>query len=67
MRQDKYAVYGECGGSFTNLKEAKQAARFASTLEENGYAAEVWLIDDGCSYIEYENGKMIRDGWTIRK
>ena len=64
MRQDKYAVYGEYGGYFTNMREARACAREASKLEGS---SEVWLIEDGCCYIEYENGKVTRDGWTIRK
>lgn len=64
MRQDKYAVYGEYGGYFTNMREAKACAREASEIEGS---AEVWLIADGCCYIEYENGKLTRDGWTIKK
>lgn len=65
-RKEKWAVYGEYGGSFTNLKDAKRCAREASTLEEEK-RSEVWLIEDGCHYIEYENGKLVRDGWTKRR
>ena len=50
MRQDKYSVYGPYGGQFTNLKEAKACAREAREIEGS---AEVWLIADGCCYIEY--------------
>ena len=64
MRKDKYSVYGPYGGQFTNLREAKACAREASEIEGS---AEVWLIEDGCCYIEYENGKLVRDGWTIKK
>lgn len=27
---------------------------------------EKWM-DDGCYYIDYKNGKCIRDGWTVKK
>ena len=63
-RKTKWAVYGEYGGYFTNLAEAKACAKEASEYDGN---AKVWLIEDGCWYIEYENGKCTRDGWTIKK
>lgn len=58
-RKMKWWVHGEFGGQFTNLKEAKACAKEASKTA-------VWLIGDGCHYIEYENGKCVRDGWTIK-
>ena len=61
MRKDKWHVYGEYGGEFTNLKDAKKCAKEASIYEGK---SEVWLTEDGCHYIEYKNGKLIRDGWT---
>ena len=64
MRKYKWAVYGEYGGCFTNLKEACACAKFASV--EAG-CAYVTLIEDGCNYIGYENGKKVFDGWTICK
>ena len=64
MRKDKWCVYGEYGGTFTNLKDACECAKQAS-IEEG--QAMVWLIADGCNYIEYENGKKVYDGWTIKK
>lgn len=64
MRNYKWAVYGEYGGSFTNLKDAKACAKESSTTAENNYCAYVWLIEDGCNYFKYENGKLTRDGWT---
>lgn len=67
MARDKWAVYGEYGGYFTNLKDAKACAKECSTYPEYEYTAEVWLLDDGCWYIEYKNGKLTRDGWTIKK
>lgn len=66
-RKNKWVVYGEFGGEFTNLKEARDCAKFASTTEEYDFNAKIWLIDDGCWYIEYENGKVSRDGWTIKR
>lgn len=66
QRRDKWAVYGEYGGMFTNLGDACQCAKEASLLTP-GEEVEVWLLDDGCNYITYMNGKCIRDGWTIKK
>lgn len=60
MRKDKWVVYGEYGDSFTNLKDACECAKVAS--EECGEASVI-LIKDGCSYIDYENGKKVYDGW----
>jgi hypothetical protein len=65
-RKDKWAVYGEYGGHFTNLIEAKQCAKEASKLIENEEVS-ILLIEDGIYYIDYLNGKCIRDGWTIKK
>lgn len=65
-RKMKWWVHGEFGGQFTNLKDAKACAKEASKTAEHDYSAEVWLIEDGCHYIEYENGKCVRDGWTIK-
>ena len=65
-RQDKWAVYGEYGGYFTNLKDAKKSAKEASNLSDDKRCS-VWLIADGCCYIDYEDGKLARDGWTVKK
>lgn len=65
-RKDKWQVYGEYGDTFTNLKDAKACAREASTLEESKHS-EVRLIEDGCHYIEYHDGKLVRDGWTVKR
>lgn len=65
-RKEKWQVYGEHGGTFTNLKDAKKCAKEASTLEDRK-SSEIWLIEDGCNYIEYHNGKLVRDGWTKKK
>lgn len=64
-RRDKWAVYGEYGGTFTNLKEAWACAKEYSKIcpdEE----IDIWLLDDSCNYFTYLNGKCIRDGWTIK-
>lgn len=66
-RKNKWAVYGEFGGYFTNLKDAKDCAKFASTTSEYEYNAKIWLIEDGCWYIEYSNGKLINDNWIIKR
>lgn len=60
---DKWVVYGEYGGGFSNLRDAKRCAREASTLNEDRHS-EVWLEATGCHYIEYHDGKLVRDGWT---
>lgn len=65
-RKEKWAVYGEYGGYFTNLKEARQCAKEASRTPEHNYEACVTLIKDSAHYIDYENGKCVRDGWTIK-
>lgn len=66
-RKKKWAVYGEYGGDFSNLKDAKQCAKFASTTEEYKFSASVWNDEEGLCYIDYENGKCVRDGWIIKK
>jgi hypothetical protein len=66
MCTEKWRVYGEYGGVFTNLRDAKKCARSASLLEEDKHA-EIWNTEDGCHYIEYHDGKLVRDGWTIKK
>lgn len=66
-KRDKWAVFGEYGGYFSNLKDAKQCAKEASKTEEYDYQASVYNMHDGFYYIDYENGKCVRDGWTIKK
>lgn len=63
QRREKWTVYGEYGGNFTNLKEAKEAAKEASKTEEYNFCCEVWLIENGCYYFQYENGKCTYNGW----
>lgn len=58
-----WEVYGEYGGTFSRLEDAKQCAKFASTTEEYDYKSSIWK--DGTCYIDYENGKIVRDGWTL--
>lgn len=65
-RRDKWAVYGEYGGYFTNLGDACACAKEYSLICPDEEIS-VWLLDDGCSYIDYLNGKCIRDGWTVRR
>ncbi|SEU09019.1 hypothetical protein SAMN05443270_3057 [Lacrimispora sphenoides] len=65
-RKEKWAVCGEYGGNFTNLKDAKQCAKEASKTPEHDYEASVTLIEEGAHYIDYKNGKCTRDGWTIK-
>lgn len=67
VHKDKYAVYGEYGDTFSNMDDAKKCAKFASTTPEYNYSCCIWLLSDGCNYIDYENGKMVRDGWTRKK
>ena len=64
--KDRWAVWGEYGGTFTNLKDAKECAKEASTLEDDKEAS-VYRLEDGCYYIDYVDGKMTRDGWTIKR
>lgn len=64
-RKEKWQVYGEYGGTFTNLKDASRCAKAASELQEDK-CSEVWLIEDGCYYIKYQNGKLAYDGWTTK-
>ena len=66
-RQLKYWVYGEYGGRFSNIKDARECAKFASMTEEHDYRSSVTLIADGCHYIDYENGKCTRDGWRVKR
>ena len=58
----KWIIYGEYGGEFETLKEAKKHAKEASkhTSEE----VNVTLAKDGCHYFDYQDGKLTRDGWS---
>lgn len=66
MRHKKYRwfVGGQYGGEFTNLKDAKKCAREASKTPEYNYKSTIRYLDDGCYYLDFENGKCVRDGWT---
>lgn len=58
-----WEVYGEYGGTFSRLEDAKKCAQSASTTPEYDFQASVWK--DGTCYIDYENGRLSRDGWTL--
>lgn len=58
-----WEVYGEYGDHFSRLEDAKKCAQYASTTPEYDYKSSIWK--DGSCYIEYENGKLVRDGWTL--
>ena len=64
MRKEKWRVCGENGGLFTNLKSACDCAREVSKYE--GLTGVV-LIEDGCVYIEFDDGKKVYDEWNIKK
>ena len=61
-------VYGEGGGEFTNLKDARQCAKEFSKQgnEFDGYGepGEVSIWKDGTLFLTYNNGKVTYDGWT---
>ena len=67
--RDRWQVYGEYGGTFRRLADAKACAKEASQYENDfgEKKAMVWRIDDGCNYFTYEDGKLTRDGWTRPK
>lgn len=65
-RKEKWIVYGEYGGSFTNLADARICAREYSKSELNEEIS-IWNDEDGMYYINYLNGKCIRDGWNRPK
>lgn len=65
-RKEKWIVYGEFGGSFTNLVDAKECAKQYS-ISEPDEEISILLIEDGCYYIDYLNGKCVRDGWSRTK
>lgn len=64
-RKMKWAVYGEYGGEFTSLKDAKACAKEASKTKEHDYHACVWNIEEYLNYIDYKNGICTRDGWSL--
>lgn len=67
IKYDKWAVFGKYGGYFSNFKVAKQCTKEASKTKEYDYKAKVYNMYDGFYYIDYKNGKCVRDGWTINK
>lgn len=65
-----WEVYGEGGGQFNNLKDARQCAKEFS-LEGNetdgyGIPGEVSIWKDGTLFMTYSRGKLVYDGWTIK-
>ncbi len=64
MAEDKYVVYGEYGDTFSRLVDARRCAKEVSKICGE---SSVWLIADGCNYIDYVNGKVVRDGWKVSK
>ena len=58
-----WEVYGEYGGEFSRLEDDKRCAKEASTTEEYDYQSSVWK--DGSCYIDYANGKLVEDRWTL--
>lgn len=61
----KWQVFGELGGDFDRLEDAKKCAKAASTTPEYDYKASVFSNADGMYYLDYEHGKLVRDGWSI--
>lgn len=66
-KRQKWSVFGEYGGHFSNLKDARKCAKEASKTKEYDYEASIFNGHDGFYYIDYRNGKCIRDGWTIKR
>lgn len=65
-RREKWHIYYPDGGDFTNLKEARVCAKELSE-DHPDEEISIYNSDDGTYYIDYLNGKCIRDGWTIKK
>lgn len=63
--QERWEVYGEYGGRFARLEDARVCAKEASMTPEYDYSASIWNIKDALCYITYEHGKCVRDGWTL--
>lgn len=64
-----WEIYGEGGGSYSTLGEAKKAAKEFSRMgnEMDGFSGEpgeVNIWKDGTLYFTYNNGKLTFDGWT---
>lgn len=67
-----WEIYGEGGGQFTNLKDARDAAKEFSKQgnDYDGYTGEpgdVSIWKDGSVYFTYKNGKVMYDGWSLKK
>lgn len=63
----KWSVFGEYGGNFNRLEDAKKCAQEASKYPEHDYQSSVYNNSDGSYYIDYEHGKLVRDGWSLPK
>lgn len=62
----KWEVSGQFCGTYTNVNNAKWYAKQASKLND-AKKSGVYMIDDGLCYIEYENGKCVKDIWTKKR
>ena len=67
-----WEIYGEGGGQFTNLKDARDTAKEFSKQgnDYDGYTGEpgdVSIWKDGSLYFTYRNGKVVFDGWTLKQ
>ena len=66
-----WEVYGEGGGQFNNLKDARQCAKEFSLegndLDGYGEPGEVNIWKDGTLFMTYDKGKLVYDGWTIKR
>lgn len=67
-----WEIYGEGGGQFNNLKDAREQAKEFSKVgnDYEGYTGkpgEVSIWKDGSIYFTYKNGKVFFDGWTLKK
>lgn len=62
----KWEVPGQFGGTYTNVNNAKWYAKEASKLNADKKSA-VYMIEDGLCYIEYEDGKCVKDIWTKKR
>ena len=67
-----WEIYGEGGGQFTNLKDARDTAKEFSKQgnDYDGYTGEpgdVSIWKDGSLYFTYRKGKVVFDGWTLKQ
>jgi hypothetical protein len=66
-KKEKWFVEGEYGGMFSNLRDVRNCAKYCSTTREHEYKSRVYDYQNWIGYIDYENGKCVRDGWTVKK